>query len=469
MPLFVFPRRQKVRTPTMPPTLRKPKKSPVGEQTMQALVHELRVHQIELEQQNEELRRAHDDLAAARDRFVDLFDFAPVGYLTLDGAGLIVEANLTAAAQLSVMRQSMLGRQFMGFVAAADGDRWQRLKALALRRGDPRRIELALRRHNGQAFYAQLDCVRVAPFSALLEQTPGRSQVASTPSGGLTRSGRNGGTIEQTPGRSQVASTPSGGLTRSGRNGGAIEQTPGRSQVASTPSGGLTRSGRNGGAQLRVALTDISERKLAETNRRIANSGNDAHESERRRVAYELHEDLAQRLSAIKLRLGSLGSPAQPMTEALDQALVMVLRMSSELHPLMLHNLGLVPALEWMARDATLRLGVAVTLQADEDEPPLAETTAVAVYRLVEMSLAQLARHAHRGISIVLLRRPRDVVLELRADSAQAREAAPAGVTADPMQTIRDCVHLLGGRLEIVDQLPDFRSITICLPLVGAG
>jgi len=61
------------------------------------LVHELRVHQIELEMQNEELRRAHAELEDSQARFVDLYDFAPVGYVTVSEAGMILQANLTAA------------------------------------------------------------------------------------------------------------------------------------------------------------------------------------------------------------------------------------------------------------------------------------------------------------------------------------------------------------------------------------
>ena len=62
---------------------------------VQAMVHELRAHQIELEMQNEELRRSQFELAKAHDRYAALYDFAPVGYLTFDTDSMIVEANVT--------------------------------------------------------------------------------------------------------------------------------------------------------------------------------------------------------------------------------------------------------------------------------------------------------------------------------------------------------------------------------------
>ncbi len=84
----------------------------------QKLLHELQVHQIELEMQNEELRQARDEAEATLEKYTDLYDFAPVGYATLDRAGIIRGINLTAAALLDKERSLLIGRSFAPFVAA---------------------------------------------------------------------------------------------------------------------------------------------------------------------------------------------------------------------------------------------------------------------------------------------------------------------------------------------------------------
>ena len=99
----------------------KPLESLSPEETQQVL-HELEVHQIELEMQNEELRQMQAEMEASRERYFDLYDLAPVGYLTLSKQGLILEANLTASNLLGAKRGALVRRPFMHFILLADDD-----------------------------------------------------------------------------------------------------------------------------------------------------------------------------------------------------------------------------------------------------------------------------------------------------------------------------------------------------------
>ena len=88
----------------------------------QELLHELQVHQIELEMQNEELRRTQIELETSRARYFDLYDLAPVGYMTLSESGLVLEANLTLANLLGATRSGMVKRPFSHFIFPLDQD-----------------------------------------------------------------------------------------------------------------------------------------------------------------------------------------------------------------------------------------------------------------------------------------------------------------------------------------------------------
>lgn len=126
------------------------------------LVHELLVHKVELEMQVEELKQNHVAMEEARNRYLDLFDFAPVGYFTIDRIGQISEVNLTAAAMLGLDRASLVKCRFARFVAPGDGDRWHRQFMTMMDRGEPDRVALALAmvRADGSGFHGYLDCRR---------------------------------------------------------------------------------------------------------------------------------------------------------------------------------------------------------------------------------------------------------------------------------------------------------------------
>ena len=86
-------------------------------ENVQSLIHEQQVHQIELEMQNEELRRVQNELKEARNKYSDLYDFAPIGYFTFDKNGLILEVNLTGANKLGVERSFLIKKPFSLYVA----------------------------------------------------------------------------------------------------------------------------------------------------------------------------------------------------------------------------------------------------------------------------------------------------------------------------------------------------------------
>ncbi len=91
---------------------------------IEELLHDLQVHQIELEMQNETLRQSQIELEESRDRYVDFYDFAPVGYVTLNHDGIINEINLTGAALLGVERNNLLRHGFTHFIVPEDRNRW---------------------------------------------------------------------------------------------------------------------------------------------------------------------------------------------------------------------------------------------------------------------------------------------------------------------------------------------------------
>ena len=82
---------------------------------LQATLHELRVHQVELEMQNDELRRAQRELEAASERWFELYDLAPVGYCTVSERGLITQVNLAAASLLGQPRSVLMGQRLAPF------------------------------------------------------------------------------------------------------------------------------------------------------------------------------------------------------------------------------------------------------------------------------------------------------------------------------------------------------------------
>ncbi|MBU1341281.1 MAG: PAS domain S-box protein [Proteobacteria bacterium] len=123
------------------------------------MFHELRVHQIELEMQNEELRLAQEALNVSHARYLDLYNFAPVGYITLSEQGLILKANLTAATLLGMDRSELVNQPLTGFILKEDQDIYYLHRKSLFESREPQECELRMVNKDGQLFWVHLTAV----------------------------------------------------------------------------------------------------------------------------------------------------------------------------------------------------------------------------------------------------------------------------------------------------------------------
>ncbi|MDP2244238.1 bifunctional diguanylate cyclase/phosphodiesterase [Pseudomonas sp.] len=129
-------------------------------EVLQQTLHELRVHQIELEMQNEELRQVQAKLEDAKERYFDLYDLAPVGYLTLSVQGTIVQANLTSTHLLNVVRADLIKHPITRFIFRDDQDIFYQLRKQLIATGEPQTCELRMVKSNGTLLWAHLDATK---------------------------------------------------------------------------------------------------------------------------------------------------------------------------------------------------------------------------------------------------------------------------------------------------------------------
>lgn len=130
--------------------------APLSVEEAREVLHDLRVHQIELEMQNEELRRTQVELEASRERYFELYDLAPVAYLTVSEKGLILEANLTSALLLGEERSALVGRSFTRFIRPTSQDTYYRHRKTVVEDGAPQTCEIEMQRADGTTFVGRV-------------------------------------------------------------------------------------------------------------------------------------------------------------------------------------------------------------------------------------------------------------------------------------------------------------------------
>ena len=127
------------------------------ETSAQRLLHELHVHQIELEMQNEELRTSRAEQEDCAARYTDLYDFAPVGYFTLDRQGTMIQSNLEGAALLGAERAILQSRRFEAFVTKVDRAAFNSFLKQVFAKQPDSTCEVRLEGKDGQVLFVQIN------------------------------------------------------------------------------------------------------------------------------------------------------------------------------------------------------------------------------------------------------------------------------------------------------------------------
>jgi PAS domain S-box-containing protein len=230
-----------------------------------------------------------------------------------------------------------------------------------------------------------------------------------------------------------------------------------------------------------VILRDISERvRLQDELSRFALQAHTSIESEKTRVARELHDELAQSLTALKMDAiwmrDNLPAGTQPlaakmdgMLTVLDASVAATRRIAADLRPLMLDDLGLVAAIQWLVQSFSQRTGVACELLVNE-ELELAEPYATALFRIVQESLANVAKHANATQASVIVERAADAILLKVSDNGNGfATQAPRKLGSLGLMGLRERAELLRGSVKIDSQTGGGTRISVNIPLCDPG
>ncbi|WP_395704050.1 sensor histidine kinase, partial [Aquabacterium sp.] len=187
-----------------------------------------------------------------------------------------------------------------------------------------------------------------------------------------------------------------------------------------------------------------------------------------------LHDELGQQLTALKLALLACGDPATraaalgiELTRMVENAIAAVRRLAADLRPAMLDDLGLFPAIDWLARNAAQQLGIAVEVALDEEEPPLGTEARTALFRIVQESLTNVARHARaRHLQVAAHRAGDELVVTVQDDGIGFPDTAAISGSFG-LLGMRERALMVGGRVEIGNAEGGGARVMSAVPLLS--
>ena len=364
----------------------------------QRLLHELQVHQIELEMQNTELQEARNRLEGQLEKYTDLYDFAPVGYFSLDEQGFILEVNLTGAALLGVERSRLINTRLSRLVAPASQPGFLAFLKNVFAGSGNQDCEAELSKAGGSVFWA-----RFRGTFAISVSDP-RKWCRVSVSDITTRK-----RAEAAQRRVEVLAASNQKLEAE-----IIRRVAGEAALKQSEKD-LSQS---------LAKASRQQEELRLLTRQVLS----AQEEERKHISRELHDVVAQTLTGINIRLAALKKSASFETKALErdiartQKLVehsvdIVHQFARDLRPAVLDDLGLIPALHSFMKVFTGRTGVRTYLTAFSGVEQLDITRRTVLYRVAQEALTNVGRHAKANrVKVTIQKLQTDIVMKISDD-----------------------------------------------------
>jgi PAS domain S-box-containing protein len=237
-----------------------------------------------------------------------------------------------------------------------------------------------------------------------------------------------------------------------------------------------------------VILRDVTERVRAEEDlrrsreelRELSAAAHSIREQEQRRMAREIHDELGQSLTALKMdvawMLGNLSAGSPSLTEKLDtmqaqldETVAATRRISADLRPLMLDDLGLIPAAEWLAQTFSERTGIPCKLHIRPPDIELAEPHASTLYRILQESLTNVARHAKASeVDVVIEQTDGALTLSVKDDGRGFSQAEARAQKTYGLLGVRERTLLLGGDASVTSEPGRGTTVDVRIP-VKAG